>query len=191
MQTQVRQALARPRMAHALRPSAASSQRIIGDLRNTKWSTRREERYRIVSSHRAGLSRPAVQQSSQSDASEAGEESEQETDKWGSGEIQVVDLIHEEEDDQDKPLHKVHDAQVSMRLPQNMFRKICHFPSVLSRLNLSHVPSEAEHLTHGPVVVRCSFSHTTFIVPERHSAGLLVRFTSLHRFLPAGVYAPG
>ncbi|MEQ2208717.1 hypothetical protein XENOCAPTIV_012603, partial [Xenoophorus captivus] len=49
--TQVRQALARPRTAHALRPSAASSQRIIGDLRSTKWSARREERYRILSSH--------------------------------------------------------------------------------------------------------------------------------------------
>uniref|UniRef100_A0A3Q2CBT7 Solute carrier family 7 member 6 opposite strand n=1 Tax=Cyprinodon variegatus TaxID=28743 RepID=A0A3Q2CBT7_CYPVA len=36
VQTQVRHALARPRAAHALRPSAASSQRIIGDLRSTK-----------------------------------------------------------------------------------------------------------------------------------------------------------
>lgn len=108
VQTQVRQALARPRTAHALRPSAASSQRILGDLRSTKWSTRREERYRILSSHRAGLSAPAEQQTPQMGASECVEETGKETDKcWGLGEIQVVDLIHEDGEDQDKPSGKV------------------------------------------------------------------------------------
>ncbi|XP_063336340.1 probable RNA polymerase II nuclear localization protein SLC7A6OS [Pelmatolapia mariae] len=108
VQTQVRQALARPRTAHALRPSAASSQRILGDLRSTKWSTRREERYRILSSHRAGLSAPAEQQTPQMGASECVEETGKETDKcWGLGEIQVVDLIHEDGEDQDKPSGKI------------------------------------------------------------------------------------
>ncbi|XP_044037838.1 probable RNA polymerase II nuclear localization protein SLC7A6OS [Siniperca chuatsi] len=103
VQTQVRQALARPRMAHALRPSAASSQRITGDLRSTKWSTRREERYRILSSHRTGLSNPAEQQTPQIDASEGVEETGKEQGKcWGLGEIQVVDLIHEDVEEQDK-----------------------------------------------------------------------------------------
>ncbi|GAA6225906.1 probable RNA polymerase II nuclear localization protein SLC7A6OS [Lates japonicus] len=87
VQTQVRQALARPRMAHALRPSAASSQRILGDLRSTKWSTRREERYRLLSSHRTGLSSPAEQQSPQTDVSESAGEAGKEQDKcWGLGE---------------------------------------------------------------------------------------------------------
>lgn len=108
VQTQVRQALARPRMAHALRPSAASSQRIIGDLRSTKWSTRREERYRILSSHRTGLSSPAGQQNSQTDASEDVEKTGKEEEKcWGLGEIQVVDLLHENLEDQDKSSGKV------------------------------------------------------------------------------------
>ncbi|KAL3992627.1 myelin-oligodendrocyte glycoprotein [Sarotherodon galilaeus] len=108
VQTQVRHALARPRTAHALRPSAASSQRILGDLRSTKWSTRREERYRILSSHRAGLSAPAEQQTPQMGASECVEETGKETDKcWGLGEIQVVDLIHEDGEDQDKPSGKI------------------------------------------------------------------------------------
>lgn len=108
VQTQVRQALARPRTAHALRTSAASSQRILGDLRSTKWSTRREERYRILSSHRAGLSALAEQQTPQMGASECVEETGKETDKcWGLGEIQVVDLIHEDGEDQDKPSGKV------------------------------------------------------------------------------------
>ncbi|XP_070684348.1 probable RNA polymerase II nuclear localization protein SLC7A6OS [Pempheris klunzingeri] len=107
VQTQVRQALARPRMAHALRPSAASSQRIIGDLRSTKWSTRREERYRILSSHRTGLSCPAEQQNPQTDVSEDVEETGKAEDKcWGLGEIQVVDLVHEGVEGQDKSSDK-------------------------------------------------------------------------------------
>lgn len=106
VQTQVRQALARPRAAHALRPSASSSQRIMGDLRSTKWSTRREERYRILSSHRTGLLRPAEQETPQAEASEAGEDSR--TDKrCGLGEIQVVDLVQEDKEDPDKPQRKV------------------------------------------------------------------------------------
>ncbi|XP_062245886.1 probable RNA polymerase II nuclear localization protein SLC7A6OS [Platichthys flesus] len=103
VQTRVRQALARPRVAHALRPSAASSQRITGDLRGSKWSTRREERYRILSSHRTGLPSPADQQSLQTDASESAEESGKEQDKClGPCEIQVVDLEHEDVEEQGK-----------------------------------------------------------------------------------------
>lgn len=108
VQTQVRQALARPRMAHALRPSAASSQRIIGDLRSTKWSTRREERYRLISSHRTALSGPAEQQNPPADVSENGEETTKEQDKsWALGEIQVVDLVHEDVQDPDKSSGKI------------------------------------------------------------------------------------
>ncbi|XP_023285458.1 probable RNA polymerase II nuclear localization protein SLC7A6OS [Seriola lalandi dorsalis] len=107
VQTQVRQALARPRMAHAMRPSAASSKRIIGDLRSTKWSTRREERYRILSSHRTGLSSPTEPQSPQTNAPENEGETEKEQDKcWGLGEIQVVDLIHEDAEEQGKSSSK-------------------------------------------------------------------------------------
>lgn len=102
VQAQVRQVLARPRMAHALRPSTASSQRIIGDLRSTKWSTRREERYRVISSHRTGLSSTAEQQSSLTDAPDGVKETKKEQDKcWGLHEIQVVDVVHENVEDQD------------------------------------------------------------------------------------------
>lgn len=108
VQTQVRQALARPRMAHALRPSATSSQRVIGDLRSTKWSTRREERYRILSSHRTGISSPAETLNPQADDSLGEEEKGKDRDKCcGLGEIQVVDLIHEDVQDQDKSFGKV------------------------------------------------------------------------------------
>lgn len=114
VQTQVRQALARPRLAHALRPSAASSQRIIGDLRSTKWSTRREERYRILSSHRTALSGSAEIQNPQTDHPQrsGGMENGQDQAKCsGVCEIQVVDLIHEDAQDQDKSLGKVSGQQ--------------------------------------------------------------------------------
>lgn len=125
VQTQVRQALARPRAAHALRPSAASSQRIMGDLRSTKWSARREERYRILSSHRAGLTRPAEQQ--QPSQTEAGEESRTE-EHCGLGEIQVVDLVQEDVEDPDKPIRKAlpSDPEVILCNSTKMLRERLH-----------------------------------------------------------------
>ncbi|XP_026150141.1 putative RNA polymerase II nuclear localization protein SLC7A6OS [Mastacembelus armatus] len=108
VQTQVRQALARPRVAHALRPSAASSQRLIGDLRSTKWSTRREERYRILSTHRTGLPGTAELQPPHTDEPEIVEKTEKEGKKsWRLDEIQVVDLIHEDVEGQDKSSGKM------------------------------------------------------------------------------------
>ncbi|XP_054916053.1 probable RNA polymerase II nuclear localization protein SLC7A6OS [Poeciliopsis prolifica] len=137
VQTQVRQALARPRAAHALRPSASSSQRIMGDLRSTKWSTRREERYRILSSHRTGLLRPTEQETPQVEASEAAEDSR--TDKRGGlGEIQVVDLVQEDEEDSDKPLRKT--------LPSDPEVILCNNTKLLrERLAVSGEKPGAEH----------------------------------------------
>ncbi|CAL8246754.1 unnamed protein product [Lota lota] len=106
VQAQVREALARPRVAHALRPSATSSQRIIGDLRSAKWSTRREERYRILSSHRAGLSAteglPAelVGRGNEDDAASDSKELKK---GLALGKLQVVDLLCEQAEDQGKP----------------------------------------------------------------------------------------
>lgn len=121
MQTEVRQALARPRVAHALRPSANSSQRIFSDLRSAKLGIRREERYRILSSHRttAGLTLPTHAPRHQAGdaatvaAVEAQEEEEEEEDArkqekcLGLGEVQVVDLLHEDLPEQDKSPSKV------------------------------------------------------------------------------------
>ncbi|KAI3376996.1 hypothetical protein L3Q82_000221 [Scortum barcoo] len=119
VQSQVRQALARPRMAHALRPSAGSSQRIAGDLRSHKWSTRREERYRILSSHRAGLPGPNQQRPPQTDAPEEAEEAGREQQKWALGEIQVVDLLHEGVEEQDKCSDKMLSSDPEMILCNN------------------------------------------------------------------------
>ncbi|XP_034152948.1 probable RNA polymerase II nuclear localization protein SLC7A6OS isoform X2 [Esox lucius] len=103
VQTQVREALARPRMAHALRPSAGSAQRIVGDLRSAKWSTRREERYRILSSHRAGLP-VELPDSEQPESTERGERDEESCkDIWSLGEVQVFDIIQEDGDQDQAP----------------------------------------------------------------------------------------
>lgn len=147
VQTQVRQALARPRMAHALRPSAASSQRIIGDLRSAKWSTRREERYRILSSHRTGLSRPSEQQPPQTDASEEAEEAAKEKDKcWGLGEIQVVDLVHEDGEVQDKSSDKMNSSDPEVILCNNTKMLREHLSISGERLREEHREQDADYV---------------------------------------------
>lgn len=111
VQIQDRPTLPRPRVAHALRPTSASLQRVIGDLRCTKLSTRREDRYRIISSHRTGQPSLAQQQNTQTDAPEDKEETDKEQEKClGRGEVQVVDLVHEEVDGEDKAAGKVSSA---------------------------------------------------------------------------------
>ncbi|XP_029953609.1 putative RNA polymerase II nuclear localization protein SLC7A6OS [Salarias fasciatus] len=120
VQTQVRQALARPRSVHALRPSASSSLRIAGDLRNTKWSTRREERYRILSSHRAGLHSPTQPQTPDTVPPDGGEPPRADTPKgWSLGEIQVVDLLHEDGEEQSKTSAKLQSSDPEVILCNN------------------------------------------------------------------------
>ncbi|XP_077569645.1 putative RNA polymerase II nuclear localization protein SLC7A6OS [Stigmatopora nigra] len=102
VETEVRRALSRPRVAHALRPSANSSKRILADARNAKLNIRREERYRILSSHRANLSlAPRLD----GDAPEAVAPLAEDGETLEEG-VQVVDLLHEDLPEQDKPLGK-------------------------------------------------------------------------------------
>ncbi|XP_061670796.1 probable RNA polymerase II nuclear localization protein SLC7A6OS isoform X2 [Syngnathoides biaculeatus] len=128
VQTEVRQALARPRVAHALRPSSNSFQRIFGDLRSAKLGVRREERYRILSSHRgaAGVAPPARTQRCQGgDEDDAATVEEEEEDSrkqdkcLGLGEVQVVDLLHEDLPEQDKSLGKMQSSDTDVILCNN------------------------------------------------------------------------
>lgn len=100
VQAQVCQALARPRVAHALRPSATSAQRVVGDLRSAKWSTRREARYRVLSSLRGGISEVDEQQQQQDSQAESPNEEKEKN--LGLGKFQVVDLLQENAEDEDK-----------------------------------------------------------------------------------------
>ncbi|KAM3877210.1 putative RNA polymerase II nuclear localization protein SLC7A6OS [Diretmus argenteus] len=141
VQTQVREALARPRVAHALRPSAASSHRIVGDLRSAKWSTRREERYRILSSHRAGLLSQTEQQNPQTDAADGVEEAQRagnEQEKCLSLGVQVVDLLHEDVGDQEKAPGKTLSTDPEEILCNNM-------KMLRERLSMSGEGPGAEH----------------------------------------------
>ncbi|KAI1889952.1 hypothetical protein AGOR_G00168210 [Albula goreensis] len=103
VQTHVREALARPRVAHALRPSSGSSKRIVGDLRTAKWTARREERYRILSSHRAGLPADRVPPVARDGREKRGETRlDRQTDvatHWNLSDMQVFDIVHEEEEE--------------------------------------------------------------------------------------------
>lgn len=101
VQAQVRQALARPRVAHALRPSSTSAQRVVGDLRSTKWSTRREARYRVISSLRSGISEVAEQQQHDPQTESANGAKEKEK-TLVLDKIQVVDLMHENTEEEDR-----------------------------------------------------------------------------------------
>ncbi|KAJ8247357.1 hypothetical protein GJAV_G00245470 [Gymnothorax javanicus] len=100
VQGHVREALARPRVAHALRPSSGSTQRIVGDLRSAKWATRREERYRVLSAHRAGLPAERVasvgQESGERDEAR-GDRQINSSDFWSRCNVQVFDIVQEEE----------------------------------------------------------------------------------------------
>ncbi|XP_063045214.1 probable RNA polymerase II nuclear localization protein SLC7A6OS [Engraulis encrasicolus] len=112
VQPHVQEALARPRVAHALRPSTGSSKRIMGDLRSAKWSTRREERYRILSSHRTGLPAQTQTPAPPSTAAEESREEDEQREvaqteavdpRLPLGDVQVVDLVHEEEEHSKAP----------------------------------------------------------------------------------------
>ncbi|XP_019722297.1 putative RNA polymerase II nuclear localization protein SLC7A6OS [Hippocampus comes] len=134
VQTEVRQALARPRVAHALRPSANSSQRIFSDLRSAKLGIRREERYRILSSHRttAGLTLPTHTPNHQAgdaatvaavEVQEEEEDARKQEKCLGHGEVQVVDLLHEDLPDQDKSLSKIQESDVILCNNTKMLRE--------------------------------------------------------------------
>ncbi|KAG7468610.1 hypothetical protein MATL_G00144920 [Megalops atlanticus] len=100
VQTHVREALARPRVAHALRPSAGSSQRIMGDLRSAKWTARREERYRILSSQRAGLRLDSGGRERGEKRKEAQGNGQPDTrEESAFHDVQVFDIVQEEEEE--------------------------------------------------------------------------------------------
>ncbi|KAA0723253.1 putative RNA polymerase II nuclear localization protein SLC7A6OS [Triplophysa tibetana] len=119
VQTHVREALARPRLAHhALRPSQGSAQRIIGDLRSVKWSTRREERYRILSSHRAGLPPEPAPVREEKDDTQT-----ENRDGQPLGEVQVFDIVHEDDDEKMPGKNVVSDTETILCNSVKMIRE--------------------------------------------------------------------
>ncbi|MGH0129425.1 UNVERIFIED_CONTAM: hypothetical protein FKN15_002188 [Acipenser sinensis] len=102
VQKHVREALSRDRAVQALRPSSGSSKRILGELRAAKRESRREGRYRVLSSHRAGIATgtPASpgEDGSSTDAQPQSDGAQGSTLAQDRGEFQVFDIVQEEEE---------------------------------------------------------------------------------------------
>ncbi|XP_034973994.1 probable RNA polymerase II nuclear localization protein SLC7A6OS [Zootoca vivipara] len=52
----VKEAISKNKLAELLRPSLGSAQRVIQDLRSSKYASRQESRYRLIASHRPNFS---------------------------------------------------------------------------------------------------------------------------------------
>ncbi|XP_018613510.2 putative RNA polymerase II nuclear localization protein SLC7A6OS [Scleropages formosus] len=112
VQAHIQEALSRPRVVHALCPAAGSAQRIAGDLRSAKWRVRQEERYRILSSHRAGFARDSAPLAGIEAGNQEKFDEEQvappqsgaptvptnDADIWLLGDLQVFDIVREEDE---------------------------------------------------------------------------------------------
>ncbi|KAM6118071.1 putative RNA polymerase II nuclear localization protein SLC7A6OS [Pterocles gutturalis] len=110
VQKYVQEVITRDKAAQSLRPSVGSTQRIIQELRSSKQVTRKENRYRVIASHRPHCTEtvgPVVNGETSIDGhrsdSEATEDASQKessaVDKSSdcSGTFQLFDIVQEEE----------------------------------------------------------------------------------------------
>ncbi|NXT22749.1 S7A6O protein, partial [Syrrhaptes paradoxus] len=137
VQKYVQEVITRDKAAQSLRPSAGSTQRIIQELRSSKQVTRKENRYRVIASHRPNCTDtvgPVVNGEASTDGhrsdSEATEDASQkgssavDTSSDCSGTFQLFDIVQEEE--------VVGDSSVTAANPQHivgpvsLFLLICH-----------------------------------------------------------------
>ncbi|NWS12125.1 S7A6O protein, partial [Pachyramphus minor] len=109
VQKYVKDAITRDKAAQSLRPSVGSAQRIIQELRSAKQVERKENRYRVIASHRPDCTEtaPAARAEAPTDGDRAGsgakEDASQEesaaVDKSSDccGKFQLFDIVQEEE----------------------------------------------------------------------------------------------
>ncbi|NXS02659.1 S7A6O protein, partial [Oxylabes madagascariensis] len=105
VQKYVKDAITRDKAAQSLRPSLGSTQRIIQELRSAKQAKRKENRYRVVSSHRPDCTDTAARTQPHGDRSEpeaqqeASPEESAAVDKSSDccGKFQLFDIVQEEE----------------------------------------------------------------------------------------------
>lgn len=110
VQKYVKDAITRDKAAQSLRPSSGSTERIVQELRSAKQAKRKENRYRVVSSHRpdctetaapaahgeAALHRDSSDSEAQQDASPQ-ESGAAEKSSECCGKFQLFDIVQEEE----------------------------------------------------------------------------------------------
>ncbi|NXG16121.1 S7A6O protein, partial [Grallaria varia] len=110
VQKYVKDAITRDKAVQSLRPSLGSTQRIIQELRSSKQVKRKENRYRVVASHRPdctetaapasdGEARPAGNTSDTEAKEDASQEESGAVDKSSDccGKFQLFDIVQEEE----------------------------------------------------------------------------------------------
>uniref|UniRef100_A0A7M4FCS3 Probable RNA polymerase II nuclear localization protein SLC7A6OS n=1 Tax=Crocodylus porosus TaxID=8502 RepID=A0A7M4FCS3_CROPO len=103
----VQEAITRDKTAHVLRPSLRSAQRIFQDMRSSKQVNRKENRYRLLTSHRPDFEKETIALDTNDEELTKGERSDSEATKDASqkesnttdcGGFQLFDIVREEED---------------------------------------------------------------------------------------------
>ncbi|NXO20424.1 S7A6O protein, partial [Cisticola juncidis] len=105
VQKYVKDAITRDKAAQSLRPSLGSTQRVLQELRSAKQATRKENRYRVISSHRPRCAAAAAPAQPRGDSSgaEAPQDASPEESSAGDkssdccGKFQLFDIVQEEE----------------------------------------------------------------------------------------------
>ncbi|XP_021264663.1 probable RNA polymerase II nuclear localization protein SLC7A6OS [Numida meleagris] len=154
IQKYVQEGISRDKAAQSLRPSLGSAQRIAQELRSSKQVRRKENRYRVVTSHRPGSSGTATPHTDSEAASDggrsapaaAGDASPEENgavDKSSDcgGKFQLFDIVQEEE--------VVEDSSVTAANPQKTGDPdviLCNAVEMIrERLNVSEDHKKVEH----------------------------------------------
>ncbi|XP_010192625.1 PREDICTED: probable RNA polymerase II nuclear localization protein SLC7A6OS, partial [Mesitornis unicolor] len=154
VQKYVQEVITRDRAAQSLRPSLGSAQRIIQELRSSKQAKRKENRYRVIASHRPSCAEtvtPVINGEASIDGhrsdSEATEDASQKengaVDKGSDccGQFQLFDIVQEEE--------VVGDSSVTAANPQQKSDPdviLCNSVEMIrERLNISE-DGKKEHL---------------------------------------------
>ncbi|NXC49330.1 S7A6O protein, partial [Penelope pileata] len=103
VQKYVQEVITREKAAQSLRPSLGSAQRIAQELRSSKRAARKENRYRVVTSHRPSPGETAAPLTDSEAASGAAEDASQkensavEKSSDCGGRFQLFDVVQEEE----------------------------------------------------------------------------------------------
>ncbi|NWS23404.1 S7A6O protein, partial [Polioptila caerulea] len=139
VQKYVKDAITRAKAAQSLRPSLGSSQRILQELRSARQAKRKENRYRVICSHRpdcTGTAAPPCGDSSGAQHDASPEERSSDC----SGKFQLFDIVQEEE--------TVGDSSVTTANPQQKTDPdaiLCNAVEMIrERLNVSE-DSKKEH----------------------------------------------
>uniref|UniRef100_A0A8C3KJQ6 Probable RNA polymerase II nuclear localization protein SLC7A6OS n=1 Tax=Calidris pygmaea TaxID=425635 RepID=A0A8C3KJQ6_9CHAR len=152
LQKYVQEVITREKAAQSLRPSLGSTQRIVQELRSSKQEKRKENRYRVVASHRPSCAQPATP-ARNGEPSIGGDRSDSEATEYssqkesgavdessdGCGRFQLFDIEQEEE--------VVEESSVTAANPQKTDPDVilCNAVEMIrERLNVSE-DSKKEH----------------------------------------------